>query len=311
MMQKIEIIKITSLNREPLVVEGYFFQGSDPKAPSVAIVGAMEGKTILPLYTASKLVDFLQNSLSDSKKILGNILIIPSINHYALNINERFWPLDKTNLNMMFPGYDKGETTQRITKKVFDAIQGYTHGVILETRDDLSTCMPYVKEFKSGFEDLEDAKKFGLKIIHYKDLKPTDTVSLQYNWQLWETKAHSIVCPSTTELQVDSDEIFEALVNFLNKNNILQHKFLGGYESTIITNEDMLIVKTPNSGIFVPIKKIGTQVKENEVIGQIIHALEGKVVHKIIAPCNGVITCSYKNALIFENAVAFRIAKNS
>ncbi|MDD3060963.1 MAG: hypothetical protein PHW94_08515 [Sulfurimonas sp.] len=69
-MQKIEIFKITSLNREPLIVEGYFFEGSDPKAPSVAIVGAMEGKTILPLYTASKLVDFLKNSINDSKKIL-------------------------------------------------------------------------------------------------------------------------------------------------------------------------------------------------------------------------------------------------
>ncbi|DAB29774.1 MAG TPA: succinylglutamate desuccinylase [Sulfurimonas sp. UBA12504] len=310
-MQKIEIFKITSLNREPLIVEGYFFEGSDPEAPSVAIVGAMEGKTILPLYTASKLVDFLKNSINDSKKILGNILIIPSINHYALNIHERFWPLDKTNLNMMFPGYDKGETTQRIAQKVFDAVRGYTHGIILETRDDLSTCMPYVTEFKSGFEDLEDAKKFGLKIVHYKDLKPTDTVSLQYNWQLWETKAHSIICPSTMQLQPDSDEIFEALVNFLNKNNILQHKFLGGYESTIVASEDMKIIKTPKSGIFVPTKKIGTQVIEDEVIGKIIHALEGKVIHKILAPCNGVIACSYKNALIFENAVAFRIARNT
>jgi predicted deacylase len=310
-MKKIEIFKITSLNREPLLVEGYLFEGSDPEAPSVAIIGAMEGKTILPLYTASKLVDFLKNSISDSKKILGNILIIPSINHYALNINERFWPLDKTNLNMMFPGYDKGETTQRIAKKVFDAIEKYTHGIVLETREDLSTCMPYVRVFQSGFEDLEDAKKFGLKIIHYKALKPTDTVSLQYNWQLWGTKAHSIICPSTTELNQDSDEIFESIVNFLNKNNIIKHKFLSAYESTIIISEDIEIVKTPKSGIFIPTKKIGSQVLEDEMIGKVLHSLEGKVIHKIIAPCNGVITCSYKNALILENAVAFRIVKNS
>jgi predicted deacylase len=311
MMKKIEIFKITSLNREPLIVEGYLFEGSNPDAPSVAIVGAMEGKNILPLYSASKLVDFLQNSISDSKKILGNILIIPSINHYALNINERFWPLDKTNLNVMFPGYEKGETTQRIAKKVFDTIQGYSHGIILETREDLSTCMPYVKVFKSGFEDLEDAKKFGLKIIHYKSLKPTDTVSLQYNWQLWGTKAHSIMCPSATEVHDDSDEIFESIVNFLNKNDIIENKFLSAYESTILTSQDIEIIKTPRSGIFIPLMKVGTQVLKDDVIGKILHSLEGNIVHKIIAPCSGVITCSYKNALILENAVAFRIAKNS
>jgi predicted deacylase len=310
-MKKIEIFKITSLNREPLLVEGYFFKGTNPDAPSVAIIGAMEGKTILPLYTASKLVDFLKNSLNDSKKILGDILIIPSINHYALNINERFWPLDKTNLNMMFPGYDKGETTQRIAKKVFDAIEGYAHGIVLETREDLSTCMPYVKEFKSGFEDLEDAKKFGLRIIHYKALKPTDTVSLQYNWQLWGTKAHSIVCPGETELNENSDEIFESLVNYLNKNQIINHKFLSAYESAVVTSEDIEIIKTPKSGIFIPTKKMGSQVIEDEVIGKVLHSLEGRVIHKIIAPCNGIITCSYKNALILENAVAFRIIKNS
>ena len=62
-MKKIEILRINSLNRAPLIVEGYLFEGTNPAAPSVAVVGAMEGKTILPLYTASKLVDFLKNAI--------------------------------------------------------------------------------------------------------------------------------------------------------------------------------------------------------------------------------------------------------
>ena len=45
-MKKIEILRIESLSRAPLVVEGYLFEGSDPKAASVAIVGAMGGDTI-------------------------------------------------------------------------------------------------------------------------------------------------------------------------------------------------------------------------------------------------------------------------
>jgi hypothetical protein len=171
--------------------------------------------------------------------------------------------------------------------------------------------MPYVKAFKSGFEDLEDAKKFGLKIIHYKDLKPTDTVSLQYNWQLWGTKAQSIVCPGDTDLNDHSDDIFEAMVNYLNKNNIIEHRFLTSYESVVVAQEDVEIIKTPKSGIFIPKKGIGSQVIEDEVIGKVLHSLEGKVIHKILAPCSGVITCMYKNALILENAVAFRLAKNS
>lgn len=76
----------------------------------------MGGDTILPLYCASTMVDFFKNKI-EKENIKGNILIIPSINHYALNIGKRFWPLDNTDLNMMFPGYELGETTQRIAKK--------------------------------------------------------------------------------------------------------------------------------------------------------------------------------------------------
>ncbi len=310
-MKKIEILRITSLNRAPLVVEGYLFEGTNPDAPSVAVIGAMEGKTILPLYTASKLVDFLKNTLIDSENILGNILIIPSINHYALNINERFWPLDKTDINMMFPGYGEGETTQRIAKRLFDAISSYTHGVILETREDLATCIPYIKLFKSGYEDIKNAKKFGYRIVHHKDLKPTDTASLQYNWQLWGTKAYSVMCPNETQIDMNSsNKVLEGIISFLSKNKIIKYKILNGYQSTVVTSDDIEVVKTPKSGIFIPTKQIGAHVVKDETIGKIVHAIEGEVIHRILAPNNGVIACQYKNGLIFENAVAFRIVKS-
>jgi len=310
-MKKIEIVKIESLNREPLLIEGYLFEGSDPDAPSVAIVGAMEGKTILPLYSASKLVDFLQNDIDDAKKIKGNILVIPSINHYALNLDERFWPLDKTNLNMMFPGYEEGETTQRISKRLFDALSGYDYGISLETRHDLSTCLAYITLFKSGYEDLEAAKMCGFRLIHHKELKPTDTVSLQYNWQLWGTKAFSIVSPSDTTINPNTAQsLFNGLMRFLSKSGILDYKVLLGYDSNIILDKDIEIVKTPKSGIFIPTKKVGASVKQDEMLGKIIHSLEGNVIHRIFSPCDGVITCIYKNGLIFENALAFRVAKS-
>lgn len=310
-MEKIEILRIESLSRAPLVVDGYLFKGTNPNAPSVAIIGAMEGKTILPLYTASKLVDFLQNSIGDSKRICGDILIIPSINHYALNINERFWPLDKTDINMMFPGYGEGETTQRIAKKVFDAIQKYTYGIILETKKDLSTCIPYVKLYKSGFEDIKDAKKFGYKIIYHKDMRSTDFVSLQYNLQLWGTKAFSVICPSDTKVDLNtSSEIIEGLISFLSKNKIIKYKILNGYQSTIVNKKDMDVVKTPKSGIFIQTKKTGAHIFKDEAIGKVVHALTGEVVYRIVSPTNGIIVCSYDKGLIFENSVAFRIARS-
>ena len=308
-MEKIEILRIESLSRSPLVVEGYLFKGTNSKAPKVAIVGAMEGDSILPLYCASTMVDFFKNKI-DKEKIEGDVLIIPSINHYALNIGKRFWPLDNTDINMMFPGYELGETTQRIAKKVFDAISGYDFGIILERRPDPATCLPYIKLFKSGYEDLIGAKKFGFKMIHHRTMKSIDTVTLQYNWQLWGTKAFSIICPS--DMQVDkkvASQINQAMIRFMDKTKIIDYHIFNGYESTVIDRNSIAVVKSPRSGIFISKELPGNYVSKDQVIGEIVHSLEGNVIHQFLAPSNGMVTCFYSNSLIYEHAVAFRIAK--
>lgn len=308
-MEKIEILRIESLSRAPLVIEGYLFKGTNKKAPKVAIVGAMEGESILPLYCASTMVDFFKNKI-DKKNIKGDVLIIPSINHYALNIGKRFWPLDNTDINMMFPGYELGETTQRIAKKVFDAISDYDYGIILERRPDPATCLPYIKLYKSGYEDLDSAKRFGFKMIHHRTMRSIDTVTLQYNWQLWGTKAFSIMCPS--ENQVDkkiASQINQAMIRFMDNKKIINYHIFNGYESTVIDRSSIDVVKSPRSGIFISKELPGNYVSKDQVIGEIVHSLEGEVIHQFLAPCNGMITCFYSNSLIYEHAVAFRIAK--
>ena len=308
-MEKIEILRIESLSRAPLVVEGYLFKGTSKKAPKVAIVGAMEGESILPLYCASTMVDFFKNKI-DKKKIKGDVLIIPSINHYALNIGKRFWPLDNTDINMMFPGYELGETTQRIAKKIFDAISGYKYGIILERRPDPATCLPYIKLFKSGYEDLEGAKKFGFKMIHHRTMKSIDTVTLQYNWQLWGTKAFSIMCPSDTHVDKKiASQINQAMIRFMDKSKVIDYHIFNGYESTVIDRNSISVVKSPKSGIFIAKELPGNYVSKDQVIGEIVHSLEGNVTHQFLAPCNGMITCFNSNPLIYEHAVAFRIAR--
>ena len=91
-MKKIEILKIESLSRAPLVIEGYLFEGSDPKAPSLAIVGAMDGDAILPLFCASQMVDFLNivfDSILSSIFIVDKDLVIRSLNKSGSKMLER------------------------------------------------------------------------------------------------------------------------------------------------------------------------------------------------------------------------------
>ncbi len=306
-MKRLEILNFKSPNRAPLKVEGFLF-GEDSKGPSIAIVGAMSGDHINQLYVASRLVEYLRQK-EEEGKISGKILVIPAINSYALNMGEKFWPLDKTDINMMFPGYKEGETTQRIAAELFEALQGYQYGLILEGRRDQGMCLPYVKIIQSGYEDLDAAKELGMRFIHYRPYSPIETVMLQYNWQLWGTKAMSVVFGKNGTIDSNtSEEVHGALVRFMSKRGMLDLKIFDGYESNVIGADDITVLKASRAGIFDSGTKCGTQVQKGEVLGRITDALSGEKLEKIIAPCDGIVTCQYAHPLIFQNSIAFRIA---
>ncbi|MFA6189744.1 MAG: M14 family metallopeptidase [Sulfuricurvum sp.] len=306
-MKRFDIVTLESPNRAPLKIEGFLF-GEKKKGPSIAVVGAMSGEDVNQLYVASQLVEYLRVKEKEGK-IIGRILVIPAINTYALNMGERHWPLDKTDINMMFPGYAQGETTQRIAGRLFEALRGFDFGMILEGRRDQGMCLPYVKIIASGYEDLESAKDLGLSFIHHRPHNPVETAMLQYNWQLWGTKAFSIVFGKngTVDYKVSRD-IHSAIIRFLSKRKILNLPVFEGFLSNVIDSGAITLLKATRAGIFHPSVSCGTHVQKGDKLGKIMDALSGEKLEKIISPCEGVVTCQYSHPLIFQNSIAFRIA---
>lgn len=112
MYEKEILFSMKSSFRDTFRIQGFRF-GSGEK--SLAIVGAMRGDEIQQQYICSQLVRHLAQLEAEGRLVPGHeILLIPSANPYSMNIGKRFWPMDNTDINRMFPGYDQGETTQRI-----------------------------------------------------------------------------------------------------------------------------------------------------------------------------------------------------
>lgn len=306
-MKRLEILNFKSPNRAPLKVEGFLF-GEESKGPSLAIVGAMSGDHINQLYVASRLVEYLHQKEKEGK-VIGKILVVPAVNTYALNMGETFWPLDKTDINMMFPGYHLGETTQRIAAKLFESLQGYDYGIILEGRRDQGMCLPYVKLIQSDYEDLDSARDLGMRFIHYRRYSPIETVMLQYNWQLWETKALSVVFGKNGSIDpISSKEVHGSLVRFMSKRGMLDIPVFEGFSSNVIEPDHITVLKASHAGIFEPLVSCGTTIEKGGTLGYIFDALSGEKVEKIVTPISGVLTCQYSYPLIFQNSIAFRIA---
>ena len=62
----------------------------------------------------------------------------------------------------MFPGYDAGETTQRIAAGVFEEIKDYEYGMQFASFYMPGYFLPHIRMMQTGFEDIATAKEFGI-----------------------------------------------------------------------------------------------------------------------------------------------------
>lgn len=107
-----EIYRVTAPYREPMIVKGYRFGKGDKAA---CILGPVRGNEIQQLYICSQLVRVLKELEGNGCISAGKeILVIPVVNSYAMNVGKRFWGAADVDINRMFPGNPEGDTAARI-----------------------------------------------------------------------------------------------------------------------------------------------------------------------------------------------------
>ncbi|WP_418752500.1 M14 family metallopeptidase [Frisingicoccus sp.] len=307
-MRKETLFHLKSPYRDDLRIQGYRF-GKGEKA--ACIVGSLRGNEVQQLYVCSQIVKTLAE-LERRGNIVRNkeILVVPSVNSASLNIGSRFWALDKTDINRMFPGYSLGETTQRIAAGLFENIKGYAYGIQFASFYMQGDFIPHVRMMDTGYQNPSLANLFGLPYVVIRTPKPYDTTTLNYNWQIWETSAFSVYTSATDRIdETSAGQAVASVMRFLSRMGIIKYHGHSGYIASVIYEKDLMPVKTKEAGIFRRLKHEGDDVQFGEVVAEIIDPYEGYVKMQIISPTDGVIFFAHNEPLVMENTVVFKIIK--
>lgn len=307
-MQKEILFTLKSPYRDDLRIQGYRF-GKGEKA--ACIVGALRGNEVQQLYVCSQIVKTL-SELERRGSIVHNkeILVIPSVNSASLNIGSRFWAMDKTDINRMFPGYNMGETTQRIAAGLFESIKGYNYGIQFASFYMQGDFIPHVRMMDTGYQNPSLANLFELPYVVIRSPKPYDTTTLNYNWQIWETSAFSVYTSATDRIdEASAKQAVASVMRFLSRMGIIKYHGHSGYIASVVYEKDMVPVKTKEAGIFRSLKKVNEEVNFGEVIAEIIDPYEGYVKMQIMAPTDGVVFFTHNEPLVMENTVVFKIIR--
>lgn len=307
-MRKEVIYRLGNTYRDDLTVYGYHFGEGERSA---CIIGSLRGNEVQQMYVCSQLVRTLkelerQGDITEGKEIL----VIPSVNHSSMNIGKRFWAVDNTDINRMFPGYDQGETTQRIAAGIFEVIQHYTHGIQFTSFYMPGDFIPHVRMMETGFQNPDLAVLFGLPYVVIRKPRPVDTTTLNYNWQIWDTNAFSVYTNATDRIDENSArQAVSAVLRFLTKTGIVQYTSHSGYVSSVIREDDLENVKTDAAGIYRRIVSEGQEIHRGDVLAVVQDPYEGEIVSRIMAPTAGIVFFAHARPLVMEGDIVFKIIR--
>ena len=307
-MIKESLYTFKSPYRQDMHMYGYHFGRGEKSA---CIVGAIRGNEVQQLYICSKLVQRLKELEQKGAIASGKcITVIPSVNHYSMNVGKRFWPSDNTDINRMFPGYNLGETTQRIAAGLFEAVKGYEYGIQLASFYIPGDFVAHVRRMDTGYQNASLANLFGLPYVVIRKPRPIDTTTLNYNWQVWESNAFSVYTNKTDSIDEQSaQQAVSAILRFLNRMGILRYNCHGGFISSTIHEDELMSVVSDVPGIFLRRKNAGEEVQVGDVLAEIIDPLEGEIREQILAPSDGVIFFAHDEPLVMEHSTVFKLIK--
>lgn len=306
------IFTLASVYREPLEIKAFCF--GDISQKTICIMGAMRGNEVQQMYVCARLIRELKR-LEINGQIAKNkgIMIIPCANYYSMNIGKRFWAMDHTDINRMFPGYHLGETTQRIADGIFSEIQGFDYGIQLASFYQPGKFLTHVKQMTTEFTNDDGLTDFGLPYALKRTPKPYDTTTLNYNWQLWNTKAYSLFTHSTDDIDMKEDSAnnaVNAILRFMKHQEIISYPIHAGYITSVISESDMIQVHANCGGICRIKTRISDIVERGQVIAEILNPFTCEVLSEIRAPEKSTVFFHVASLLIVEGTVMFKLIKN-
>ena len=305
-MKEEVIFRMESAYREDFEVKSYHFGGPEK---TMCIIGNMRGNEIQQLYIAGQMVRTLKRFEEEGRFIRRHgVTVIPCANPYSVNVGKRFWAMDTSDINRMNPGYNKGETTQRIAAGIFEKIQGYRFGVQFSSFYMPGDFVSHVRMMKTDYEDTGLAQLFGMPFVVLRKPVPFDTTTLNFNWQVWDTKAFSLYSRSTEKIdKKGADMAIAAVCRFLSRMNVLNYNVYGGYESTVLIEEELVSLRSTASGLYIPHVKSFDSVERGQVLADIIDPLTGVTVAQTEAPEDGIVFFAKDSPLVMENETLFKI----
>lgn len=246
---------------------------------------------------------------ADKGMLSGIVDIYPALNPLGVDSITRGIPMFDLDMNRVFPGNKEGSMAEYVAAKAIEDISGSDVCI------DIHASNIYLKELT----------QVRISETTAKELVPlARRLNIDYIWVhqaatvLESTLAHSLNSLGTKTLVVEMGvgmRITKDIGNELVDGIFVLMKDLGIWQGETIPPKKPIESEDGNvhflnaaaSGIFLPSTTHCKQVKNGELIGEIVDPLSGRVLQKIYSPCDGLVFTLREFPVVYEGSLVGRI----
>jgi uncharacterized protein len=306
------LLRMTAPLREDFDIP-YHDLGPREQSPRVALVAGLHGNELNGIFVLSRLAGYLRRLEAGERpgqRLRARVIVVPAVNVLGVNTRSRRWPFDGTDINRMFPGYDAGETTQRVAHAVLEVTRPAASRIDVHSSNLDFEELPQVRLYDPSDAERASARSFGLPAVIERPTPSVFTTTIGHAWRGCGGENFIIQAGWAGGLQQGHcEQVFRGLVAFLSRSGVIEGVNLAA-EDEIVHHFDLqqtLPLFSDHAGLFVPRASVGTWLLAGAVIGDVYDGFDGEPAAEIRAPVGGLLSGIRRQPLLFQGDLVARI----
>ena len=298
------------IRKHRILPKGYTDKSDLSGLRRISIVTGTHGNELEGQYVCYEVSRRIQNSI---ECLNGIVDIYPALNPLGIDSIERGIPGFDLDMNRIFPGNTGGSMAEHAAASIVKDISGSDFVVDIHASNLYLTEIPQAR-INRIFAD---------KLLPY-----AKTMNLDFVWihepskMLEATLAHALNSTGTPTVVVEMGiglRLTQAYGNQLTEGLLSLMKHLGIWSGRCASprkplvaghrDNDIVYLNAPVSGVFIQHFEHNSFARKGDVIGEIVDPLKGKSLHKVKAPCTGLIFTLRDFPMVDEGSLIGRMLR--
>lgn len=243
------------------------------------------------------------------KRLRGTLILAPIVNVFGFNNKSRYLP-DRRDLNRSFPGSKTGSLASRVANIFMkEVVSKCTHGIDLHTGAIHRANLPQIRACLDDAETKKLATKFGVPVVIHAG---TRDGSLREAARRKNVKI--LLYEGGQALRFEEGPIKTGLAGCLSVMKEIGMLPLNqatipdpSAQKQVFIAKDSFWVRAPSSGSFHAKKRLGSAVKEGDLLATISDPFGGNPTH-VVSPYPGIVIGLSKIPLVNAGEAMFHVA---